>query len=201
MFRRITSSILAVAMTAIGAAGLSAVATAQEINQAQFTADGKVVIPENWREWIYIGTPVTPNGLNKGEAPFPEFHNVYMEPSAFAAYAKTGVFPEGTQIAKELVLVRKSENGNEPDGSSTEVSGRGYFPGEFHGLELTVKDTKRFAKEPGGWAYFSFGHKAPPYNQTATAAPTESCNACHQASAAQDFVFTQFYPVLRAAKP
>ena len=48
--------------------------------------------------------------------------------------------------------------------------------------------------------YFSFGHKTPPYAKTAKAFPAESCNACHEASAADDFVFTQFYPVLRAAK-
>jgi hypothetical protein len=30
--------------------------------------------------------------------------------------------------------------------------------------------------------------------------PTESCSACHQVNAAQDFVFTQFYPVLVAAQ-
>ncbi len=30
--------------------------------------------------------------------------------------------------------------------------------------------------------------------------PTENCAACHQANAAEDMVFTQFYPVLRAAK-
>ncbi|MGY8996414.1 MAG: cytochrome P460 family protein, partial [Alphaproteobacteria bacterium] len=55
--------------------------------------------------------------------------------------------------------------------------------------------------EPGGWVYFSFGHHAPPYAQTATAFPAESCNACHESAAADDFVFTQFYPVLRAADP
>lgn len=30
---------------------------------------------------------------------------------------------------------------------------------------------------------------------------TEGCNVCHQQNAAEDWVFTQFYPVLRAAKP
>jgi len=31
--------------------------------------------------------------------------------------------------------------------------------------------------------------------------PAEACNACHEASAAEDFVFSQFYPVLRSGKP
>ncbi len=169
-------------------------------SQAKFAKSGEVYAPKNWREWVYVGTPLTPNALNGGEAPFPEFHNVYVEPKAFAHYKKHGTWPEGTQIAKELTLVRKSEGGNMEDGSSQEVSGRGYFQGEFAGLELTVKDNKRFKDEPGGWAYFSFGHHAPPYEEKAKAFPTESCNSCHEASAADDWVFTQFYPVLRAAK-
>jgi len=86
------------------------------------------------------------------------------------------------------------------EGSTAEVPGIGYFQGEFTGLELTVKDTNRYSGEPGGWAYFSFGHKLS-YTKTAKAFPAESCNACHAADAADDFVFTQFSPVLRAAKP
>ena len=163
---------------------------------------GVLLVPDDWRSWVYVGTPLTPNALNGGEAPFPEFHNVYVEPSAFEHWRETGEFANGTQIAKELVLVReKPEDEIFPDGSTAEVSGIGYFQGEFQGLELTVKDTDRFSDEPGGWAYFSFGHNAPPYAQTASAFPTDACNACHEVNAADDFVFTQFYPVLRAADP
>ncbi|MEO1251480.1 MAG: cytochrome P460 family protein [Pseudomonadota bacterium] len=191
-------------MTAAGAVAVSIAAAsgsvAADINRAKFTDDGAAKIPVNWRQWVYVGTPLTPNALNGGEAPFPEFHNVYVEPSAYAHFEKTGEWAEGTQIAKELVLVRESENGNQEDGSAFEVSGRGYFMGDFAGLELTVKDNDRFSDEPGGWAYFSFGHQPEPYNKTAEAFPTEACNACHAASAAYDFTFTQFYPVLRAVK-
>ncbi len=167
--------------------------------RAVFNDDGSVNQPVGWREWVFIGAPLTPNALNGGEAPFPEFHNVYIEPGAFAVYSATGEFPEGTQIAKELTTVR--DNNNAPNGSSQEVSGVGYMQGEFSGLELTVKDNTRFKNEPGGWAYFSFGHQSPPYEKTATAMPADSCNACHAANAETDFVFTQFYPVLRDAKP
>ena len=169
------------------------------IVQASFTDEGAVLQPTGYREWVYVGTPLTPNALNGGEAPFPEFHNVYVEPTAFAAFSETGTWPDGTQIVKELALVR--ENNNAENGSSQEVSGVGFFQGEFAGLELTIKDSQRFADEPGNWAYFSFGHNAPPYAETAEAFATDSCNSCHEANAETDFVFTQFYPVLRAAKP
>ena len=186
-------------LIAMAATALAAGAWAQEINQASFTDAGEVERPDGWRTWVFVGAPLTPNALNGGEAPFPEFHNVYIEPSAFAHYIENGEWAEGTQIAKELTTVR--ENDNDEVGASTEVSGRGYFQGEFQGLELTVKDSERFADQPGGWAYFSFGHQPEPYAETAAIFPVESCNACHAENAADDFVFTQFYPILRVAKP
>ena len=85
-------------------------------------------------------------------------------------------------------------------GSKAAPSGKGYFMGEFIGLEATVKDATRFPEEPGNWAYFSFS--TPDHSSltaTAKAFPAAACNACHQAAAAHDWVFTQYYPVLSAA--
>ena len=133
--------------------------------------------------------------LNGGKASFPEFHNVYIEPMAYAAYKKSGKFPEGTQLLKELQLLERSDN---KDGSADEVSGVGYFPGKLNGVDFAVKDKKRFPNGPGGWAYFNFGHHAPPYASTAKAQPNEACAACHQANAGEDMVFDQFYSILKA---
>ena len=160
--------------------------------RARFTSEGQLIRPAGWRKWIYVGTPLTPHDMNDGQAAFPEFHNVYVDPESFASFERTGKFPNGTQIVKELTLV----------GSKSAVSGNGYFMGEFSGLEVAIKDTVRFKNEPGGWAYFSFGHvSADKYAETAKAFATDKCNACHQASADLDYVFTQYYPVLRAAIP
>lgn len=168
----------------------------------QFTKDKLLKIPTGkiWREWPFVGSLVTPNALNGGEAPFPEHHIVYIDPVSWAAYKKTGKFREGTVIVKELTRVRAPDGANK-DGSTDEVSGTGYFMGAYSGLEITIKSKTLFPKEPGNWAYYSFGHKPEPYNATAMKQPVEACNACHEASAAEDFVFTQFYPVLRAGKP
>jgi hypothetical protein len=76
---------------------------------------------------------------------------------------KTGEFPEGTVIVKELTRVL---NPTFPDGSRTEPSGRGYFNGEYNGIDLSVKDSKRFAKT-NGWGFFTFGHHPLPYEKTA----------------------------------
>ena len=153
--------------------------------------DGQLERPTGYREWVYVGTPVTPNDMNDGKAPFPEFHNVYIDPESWAHWKKTGEFRDGTILIKELISV----------GSKGAVSGNGYFMGDFLGLEATIKSTKHFPNEPGNWAYFSF---STPDHQTLKAMvekfPAETCNACHQSAAAQDWVFTQYYPVLRGGK-
>jgi hypothetical protein len=166
----------------------------------QFTADGQLILPEAevWRSWPYIGTPLTPNALNNGAAPFPEFHSVYIDPVSWEHWRKTGEFRDGTVLSKELVSVLDTDA--HPDGSTDQVSGRGYFMGDFSGFEIAYKSAERYPDEPGNWAYFTFGHHAPPYAAAAEKQPVEACNACHGASAAQDYVFTQFYPVLRAAQ-
>jgi hypothetical protein len=191
--KKVLSIILAAGIATTASIGM---VSAAEVAQATFNADNVVNAPKGYRQWVFVGAPLTPHALNDGAAPFPEFHNVYVEPSAFKHFAETGEWAEGTQIVKELTLVY--QNDNDELGATFEVSGHGYQQGEFSGLELTVKDTARFPEMAGGWAYFSFGHNAPPYAETATAFAAESCNACHDANADTDFVFTQFYPVLKA---
>lgn len=152
---------------------------------------GELTRPTGYREWVYVGTPVTPNDMNNGKAAFPEHHNVYIDPTSWAEWKKSGTFREGTILIKELVSV----------GSKAAVSGNGYFQGEFIGLEATIKSSSHFPDEPGNWAYYSFStpdHKT--LTETAKPFPAQSCNSCHEGAAADDFVFTQYYPVLSAGK-
>jgi len=184
-------------------AGDTSPANAQDGAYApEFTDEKTLKLPEGkiWREWPFVGSLVTPNALNGGEAPFPEHHIVYIDPVSWEDYKKTGEFREGTVIAKELTRVRAPDGANE-NGSTDEVSGTGYFMSDFSGFEITIKSKALYPDEPGNWAYYTFGHQPEPYNATAERQPADACNACHESNAAEDFVFTQFYPVLRAAKP
>lgn len=169
---------------------LAATVSAADSSPANFNEKGELLKPEGYREWVYVGTPVTPNDMNGGKAEVPEFHNIYIDPESFKHWKKTGEFRDGTMVVKELVSV----------GATKALTGNGYFMGKFTGLEAAVKDSKRFSEEPGNWAYFMFGMKYPLADK-ATAKPATECNACHEANAKDDWVFTQYYPVLRAAKP
>jgi hypothetical protein len=157
--------------------------------------DGKLIQPKNFREMVFIGAPLTPHGLNDGKANFPEFHNVYIQPAAFKAYRATGKWPEGTMMIKELQLV-DDPKGEFPDGSRYLPSGRGYFPGPVNGLDVSVKDSKRFAAT-NNWGYFNFNHSAPPYLAAAAAKSVEECAGCHIANADEDMVYVKLYkPIL-----
>jgi hypothetical protein len=153
--------------------------------------EGQLARPQNYRSWIYVGTPVTPNELNNGKAAFPEFHNVYIDPASYEHWKQTGTWRDGTILIKELVSVGKKKA----------VSGKGYFMGDFIGLEATIKSKQHFPDEPGNWAYFSFTNpEGSNLKDQVKPFETASCNTCHEQSATDDFVFTQYYPVLRAAK-
>lgn len=189
--RRLQAAVLAASLLIVGAAFSASDGSA--IGSAVFNKADELVLPEGFREWVFIGAPLTPHGLNNGKAGFPEYHHVYVNPDAFAVYQRTGAFPDGTVIAKELVLLQK---GDFSDGSKNAPSGRGFFAGGFNGMDVMVKDSKRF-KDSNGWGFFNFGHHAPPYLKTAGAAPSESCAGCHAANAGKGMVFKAYYPVLR----
>src|SRR5260370_34086380 len=146
-------NILLVVILAVGvvAASLfprntSSVAADTQHSTAVFDSDGKLKLPTGYRRWVFVGAPLTPNGLNNGKAGFPEYHHVYVERKNLDVYLKTGSFPDAPGIVKELTRVL---NPTFPDGSRTEPSGRGYFNGEFNGLDVTGKNSKRFSDTNG----------------------------------------------------
>jgi len=171
-----------------------AAATGKQVSplpKPQYSDDGQMLRPDkSYRRWIQVGTPLTPNELNLPAAPFPEFHSVYVHPDDFDHYAETGEWRDGTYIVKELITI----------GAKSASSGNGYFMGDFTGLEVAVKDSRRFPDEPGYWAYFSFGHEYP-LADAASIQPSTQCNVCHASNAKDDWVFTQYYPVARDAAP
>jgi Cytochrome P460 len=182
-----------------------AVAQAQQ-STAVFNADGTVPVPTGFRKWVFVGAPLTPEGLNDGKyncnaggtnctkSNFPEYHHVYIEQKNVDAYLKTGEFPEGTVIVKELTRVLDPTF---PDSSRKEPSGRGYFNGAYNGIDMSIKDSKRFAKT-NNWGFFTFGHHPMPYEKTSAERPVSECAGCHIANVAKtDMTWIQFYPLLR----
>ncbi|HEU0105113.1 MAG TPA: cytochrome P460 family protein [Vicinamibacteria bacterium] len=147
-----------------------------------YDAEGALRRPEGYAEWTFVGASL---GLSyaegAGEDGPREFHHVYLRPESYAAFRRTGRFPERTVLVLELHEAAQK----------VAPSRHGLFEGRRVAVEAAVKDSTRF---PEGWAYYSFGDGS---KASATAFPRAACYECHRQHAARDNVFVQFYPVLR----
>jgi hypothetical protein len=150
-----------------------------------FDQDNQMRQPEGYRQWVYVGAAVSSAHVDNSAVRVPNvLRSVYINPIGYEEYLKSGTFPEGTMmVAESAVVASKNEPGFE-----------GWYEKGFVGLQVSVKD-ERFE---GGWGYFDF--TAEPGKLLTAAVPEGSaCISCHRDRAATDHVFTQFYPVLKAA--
>src|SRR5258706_7947028 len=148
----------------------------------QFTADGQMVKPENYREWVYLtsGLGMTYGVPNQNPSAAPMFDNVFVNPSAYRAFMQTGKWPDKTVLVLE---VRASE-------SNGSINKGGHYQTGVRAVEVNVKDEKRFATK---WAFFGFNGAAKTAKQIPT---TDACYSCHSEHGLVDSTFVQFYPTL-----
>ena len=157
--------------------------TAAAPSEPQYTGDGKMKLPENYREWVYLST-----GLDMSYSPAAQaagtdhhmFDNVFVNPSSYKAFKETGTWPDKTVLVLEV-------RGAQSKGS---INQRGNFQTDnMMGLEVHVKDEAKF---PGKWAFFGFDD-----SKLGNMVPTSAqCYSCHADHAAVDTTFVQFYPTL-----
>ena len=148
-----------------------------------FTADGRLMRPENYRTWAFVtsGLGMTYGPARPDSGQPPAFTNVFVNPDAYAAFNESGQWPDGTFF---LLEVRASEE-------NVSINSGGRTQGAQFALEAAVKDSSRYPD--GGWAYFDLG---PPGEAVAPLPRTASCYSCHSEHGAVDWTFTQFYPDL-----
>jgi len=134
-------------------------------------------------EWAHLGTWAV-----QGNDGVSEFHTVYTQRDTVSGYQKTGRFPDGAVLVKE---VRMAASGTMTTGdvswNSNEVL---WF--------VMVKDTKdRFPDNPiwanqWGWGLF---RASDPAKNVATDFSVD-CMSCHLPARDTDWVYTQGYRVL-----
>jgi hypothetical protein len=172
----------------LGARGPAALpASDSKMATPRYDETGALVRPEGFERWTFVGANIGMSYAEEAQAGPGEFHNIYTQPEAYAAYAATGRFPEKTMF---LLVV------HEP-AQKVSINKSGYFEGPMKGLAVSVKDREH---SPEGWAFYSFG-EAGKLAATAKAAPAPMCYECHARHADDDRVFVQFHPILRQARP
>jgi hypothetical protein len=154
-------------------------------DKAQFTSGGELVRPANYREWVFLssglGMTYGPNAPAAGARL--RFDNVYVNPSSYREFLRSGKWPDGTVLILE---VRESE-------SKGSINQHGHYQSELVAIEANVRDSRRF---PGrNWAFFDLGKDA----GVPSARPIPAgnrCEQCHSTNGAVDSTFVQFYPEL-----
>ncbi|MFI8482082.1 cytochrome P460 family protein [Pseudomonas sp. NPDC078700] len=160
---------------------------ADEKFSTQVDAKGTIALPEDFRATMsHLGSWFVPSGEASG------FHDVYLDSEAVTAFRKTGKFPDGAVMVKEL---RHAKVGNYTTGA-----------GVSHATDIKqtfvmVKDsTNRYAgKNPAwgegwGWALFT-------PDSAGKSVVTDyriDCLGCHAPAKAKDWIYTEGYPTLGA---
>jgi hypothetical protein len=161
------------ALLLLGILSASTLAQLRPVTQAGVPTDS-LLRPEGYREWILVsggGTADPSGGLSAS------VDRVYINPSSYRDYVKTGRFAEGTVLVWEPASPEQTVAGDRPHSTSST-------------LLVSVKDSSKFES---GWGFYDFSAV-----RTARALPESSaCRACHQQTAT-DPVFTRFSPGLRS---
>ncbi len=176
----LTTAKVALALTALLVPVAKFLGVMEYDDSPQYTSDGQMKFPENYREWVYLTTGFDMSYTASAGAPDHHmFDNVFVNPEAYKVFVATGHWPDKTMLVLEV-------RGARGKGS---INQRGNYQDEIMGLEVHVRDDARFA---GKWAFFGFdGGKTGKIDP-----PTATCYSCHQDHGAVDTTFVQFYPTL-----
>jgi hypothetical protein len=146
----------------------------------QYDAKGDLLRPADYREWMFLSAGY---GMNYSPAPGSHemFTNVFVQRWAYDEFAKSGKWPEQTMFVID-----------ERDAASKgSINKTGHFQTDLMGLAVEVKDS---GKNPDKWTYYAFDADG----KTAGAMPHgNGCWSCHDAHAAVEHTFVQFYPTLK----
>ena len=154
-----------------------------------FTSAGQLVRPLDYRSWVFVtsGLGMTYGPAQPAAGQPPLFDNVFVTREAYAAFLRSGTWPDKTMFILEG---RRAE-------TNVSINNGGHTQGDVAFMEAAVKDTARFAST-GGWGYFSFDSRNGLVDSAAPLPSAARCYACHSANTAVDNTFVQFYPELFA---
>ena len=159
---------------------LLAAAPEGKVPKPQYDEKGALLRPADYREWMFLSAGF---GMNYNPAPGSHemFTNVFVQRWAYDEFLHSGKWPEQTTFVID-------ERDAQSKGS---INKTGHFQTDLMGLAVEVKDSTRF---PDKWGYFGFDDT----NQTSEAMPKGNpCTTCHEAHAAVEHTFVQFYPTLK----
>src|SRR5690348_744115 len=88
----------------VGIVLLSVVALTQNSTSTtapEYTAEGKLKLPEHYREWVYLSTGFDMSYTAGGNPDHHMFDNVFVNPESYRTFKETGTWPDKTMLVLE----------------------------------------------------------------------------------------------------
>lgn len=159
---------------------LAAVPADEKSPKPQYDEKGQLLRPADYREWMFLSAGYGMN-YSPGPGSHEMFTNVFVQRWAYEEFAKSGKWPEQSMFVID-----------ERDATSRgSINQKGHYQTDLMGLAVEVKDS---ARNPDKWAYYAYDTDT----KAVDAMPKgNGCYACHDAHAAVEHTFVQFYPTLK----
>jgi Cytochrome P460 len=161
--------------------------SAESNEKAIAGTNGNLQVPQGYRSsYQMLGSWAVAADQGQGSK---EIHAVYASPGVIDAYLKTGRFPDGAVLIKEVF-----EAATEQMTTGT-VSRAGTFKGWF----VMLKDSSnrypanKLWGDGWGWSWFEADN---PSRTTSTDYKAD-CQSCHAPAQATDWIFVEGYPPLK----
>jgi hypothetical protein len=162
---------------------LLAAAPDEKAPKPQYDGKGQLLRPAHYREWMFLSA-----GFGMNYSPEPGSHemftNVFVQRWAYNEFLNSGKWPEQSMFVID-----------ERDAASrSSINQKGHYQTDLTELAIEVKDSARNADK---WAYYGFDADG----KSAGAMPIgNGCWSCHEAHAAVEHTFVQFYPTLKLSR-
>jgi len=149
---------------------------------------GNISLPKDFRNWRFLGTwgVATDEDNQVGSK---GFHNVYTRPETVEAFRKTGKFPDGAVLVKELFKAK----------TDSMTTGEISYASETEGWFIMIKDAEgRFKGNKlwgDGWGWALFNAENP--TKTVTEDYKSDCLPCHEPAKKDDWIYLRGYPGLK----
>jgi len=186
---KVNAIVVAATLLAGSAVALAQADEASRSGEAAAVVDakGNLRVPENYQtRYQALGAWAIANDESAGSK---EIHQVYASPGAIDAFRKTGHFPDGTVLVKEVF----------DTSTNSMTTGTVSHPDQLKGWFVMVRDSEN--THPGnplwgdgwGWSWFDVDE---PLKTTSTSYKAD-CLECHIPAKANDWLYINGYPALR----
>jgi Cytochrome P460 len=184
--------LLAAMLLISGVVAVTAVVAHSESETAAAASDPQALLyvpdADYRRDWALLGSFSVL--ADDPEAGAKEFHVVYTLPENVDAYRKTGAFPDGAILVKDVFAT----------GTEALTTGTASYANTLIGRFIMVKDqgdkyagTSPLWGDGWGWAFYEGAET----RKTVSTDYKEDCLGCHEPVRNQDLLHIQGYPILK----